>query len=318
MKKKKLSKTKRQQRFQSYLWMLINTVVWGASFIFVKPALNTTTPIRYMFYRYVFAVILSLPILFHYLGKINNWMKKIITIALVELFGTTLGLSLLYTGLAQTSAIEASLLTISIPVMVTIGGILFLKEKEEKPEILGLILAILGTIILVLAPIISNHGIAKEISLTGNVLIITACIITAIYYIWAKKAFHNYPKFFVTAVSFYIGLISFGTLTLIELLMDPTQTVSSFFQVVTTDLANLNVWIASGYMALFGSIIGLTAYFKGQDGIEASEASLFTYLQPFVAIPLGIALLGEHVFSTQLIALAVIITGVFIAEKRWK
>ena len=74
--------------------------------------------------------------------------------------------------------------------------------------------------------------------------------------------------------------------------------------------------VASGYMAIFGSIIGFTAYLKGQEGIEASEATLFTYLQPLIYIPLGILLLNEKVHPVQIGSLFIILFGVIIAEKR--
>ncbi len=98
-----------------------------------------------------------------------------------------------------------------------------------------------------------------------------------------------------------------------------THTIfSQFFQAVQADFTHRSVWLASVYMAIFGSIIGLTAYIKGQDGIEASEASLFTYLQPLVFIPAGILLLHETVHPLQIFAMALILFGVYIAEKRSK
>lgn len=68
-------------------------------------------------------------------------------------------------------------------------------------------------------------------------------------------------------------------------------------------------------MAIPGSILGLTLYLYGQDKIEASEASLFTYLQPAFAIPASILLLSESISLLELLATGIIITGVIIAEK---
>ena len=69
-------------------------------------------------------------------------------------------------------------------------------------------------------------------------------------------------------------------------------------------------------MAIFGSVIGLIAYIKGQDKIEASEASLFSYLQPLIYLPLGVLLLKENISPQQLIGLGLIIIGVITAEKK--
>jgi drug/metabolite transporter (DMT)-like permease len=90
----------------------------------------------------------------------------------------------------------------------------------------------------------------------------------------------------------------------------------AFSQAATLDIASPAVLIASFYMATFGSIIGLTAYIKGQDGIESSEAGLFYYLQPLIYIPLAFLVLGEVIMQNQILALGVILLGVVIAERR--
>ncbi len=149
----KMSK-KKQIRLRSYAYLLLNTLVWGAALIIVKPALSVTTPFRYLLYRFAFAGLFSLPILIHYWSKIKNKKKTITIIATLELIGTTLALGLLYFGLDKTSAIEASFITTTTPIFIVLAGILYLKEKEEKHEWLGLALAFIGTALLTALPVI--------------------------------------------------------------------------------------------------------------------------------------------------------------------
>jgi len=121
------------------------------------------------------------------------------------------------------------------------------------------------------------------------------------------------PKIFVAAASFYVCLITFAPLSAFE-----AGGVSQLITAIGQDLQHVSVWVASGYMAIFGSIIGFTAYLKGQEGIEASEATLFSYLQPLVYIPMGIWLLKESVSLIQIISLVIILLGVIVAEKRYR
>jgi len=293
---------------------MLSTLVWAVAFIIVKPALSVTTPFRYLLYRFVFASLFSLPIFFHYWSKIKNKQKTVAIITTLELIGTTLGLSLLYFGLSKTSAIEAGFITTTSPIFIVVAGILYLKEKEETHEFLGLIIAFVGTLLLTTLPIILNGNSFKGLSLLGNLLIFGQNIVMAIYYVLAKKYYKKLPKLFVTTISFYIGLITFLFLSLFELKFS----LFNFFKAIERDFSNTSVWIATLYMAIFGSIIGLTAYIKGQDGIEASEASLFSYLQPLIYVPLGIIVLGEHVYSLQIVALVIIFTGVYIAEVKFR
>ncbi len=315
----------KRKRYQSYMWMLVNTVFWGASFFFVKPALSVTTPTRYLLYRYIFASVLSLPILYHYKNwfkqkaKRNKFKKIVLPLALIELLGTTLVLWLLYTGLQYTTSIEANLLTLSLPLFVTLGGVMFLKEKEEKHEALGLILSLIGTVILVLTPLTHNGGTLQLTSLAGNFVILIAVFLTAVYYLLAKKYYDGYPKFLISTLSFYVGLVSFFILAIFESgINHQPSAINHFMSSIIHDFQSTPILFAASYMALFGSIIGLTAYYKGQEHIEASEASLFTYLQPLVAIPLGVMLLHESIYPAQIVGLLIIVAGVYWAERRTK
>lgn len=301
----------KKARWVSYSWLLINTVAWGSSFVLVKPALSVTTPFRYMFYRYILAILLSTPILWYYVKKIS-WkkIKKITpTVFSLELLGTALALSLLYLGLKYSTALEAGLIATLQPLFVTIGGILLLNEKEERHEWIGTFVALGGGLLLVLGP--GFVPSSPRFSLLGNLLITLSLVVNMFYFPWAKKAYQGQPKFLVSTLSYYLGLVAFGVLSLIEVGL-PQVLISSIW----TDLQSTSVWIASGYMALFGSIIGLTAYIKGQDGIEASEAGMFWYLQPLVSVPLAFLVFGDTILPVQILGMALVFAGVFLAERR--
>lgn len=307
---------KRNNRLQSYLFLLINTLVWGAALIVVKPALEHTTPFRYLLYRYLIASIAALPIIFVILRRISKQQLKKINlkhIILLEALGSGLALAALYSGLKLTSALEANLLTTTVPIFVTLGGIFLLKEKQEKNEWIGLIVAFLGTLVLTLAPFFSLNGQFTQLSIWGNILILLHNTINIFYFPLAKKAYQGAPKLLISGISFFVGFIFFIPLVMFELgSPNPLTLVNTMI----TELQNVSVLWAAFYMGIFGSIIGLTAYIKGQEGIEASEASLFWYLQPLIYIPLGYIMLNEKINTVQVVSLLVIFTGVFIAEKR--
>jgi drug/metabolite transporter (DMT)-like permease len=313
---KKLSK-----RYTSYLFLLINTLTWGVALIVVKPSLEFTTPFRYLLYRYIIAAFFSIPLLLYYWPKIKKKVSVIKKIIVVEFFGTALALTLLYIGLTKTTAIEASFLTTTTPIFVVLAGILYLKEKQEKHEWLGLFIAFFGTTLLTFLPVILNGMTPKGLSLEGNILIIMQNVATAIAMVLAKKHYKKLPKLFVTSISFYFGIVVFGILSLGEIIfsgVNITSAVPQLLSAVSSDLTQPSVLLAAGYMAIFGSIIGLTAYIKGQDGIEASEASLFWYLQPLVFVPAGLIFLQETIHPLQILAMITIFAGVYIAERRTK
>lgn len=303
------------KRLKSYIFMIISAIAWGAFLPIVKLGFNDSeiTPFRFLFYRFCLAGILSLPIIVYYWKKIKHKWQTLKTIILLELIETSLALSCLYIGLSQISALEANIIATSAPLFIIFGGIIFLKERQDRHEWLGLIFAFFGTILITLEPL--WHGNDSLISsLSGNLLIVAHNVFNAIYFLLAKKRYHKIPKLFVSSISFYVGIVTFAILSLVELDFNFAILSSNIVQ----ELSSPMILGVIAYGAIFGSIIGLTAYIKGQDGIEASEASLFTYLQPAIYIPLGYFLLREHASALQLLSLIIIIFGVYLASRRHK
>lgn len=356
------------RRATAIAFMLLNTLLWGAALPIVKPALETTTPFRFLLYRFGLASVFSLPFLFAFLPKIKHKLSTLKTIIFIEVI-QMIELALLYTGLSLTSSLETSLIATTSPLFTTIGGVLFLREKQERYEWLGLALAIVGTLILAVEPLLTGKSISATFSLTGNFLVFLQNISLAAYFLLAKKHYPRVPKLFASSISFFVGAGFFLLLSLFPftatthppqltdrlnptisssspaetLSLDARQSLgtpntpptpslstphiqsiasllpsfnSNLWSQVTHDLTHPAVLLAVLYMAIFGSIIGLTAYIKGQDGMEASEASVFTYLQPLIYIPLATLWLKEPFSWPMLVAIGIIGMGVWMVEKK--
>src|SRR3989344_5775140 len=296
--------------------LLLNAAIWGAALPLVKPALAEVTPFQYLFYRYLLAVIFSLPVIIYLIHRYRPRLKTLLTIVLMETLGVGLALSLLYFGLNHTSSLQASFLALTSPVFIVVGGILFLREKEERHEAVGLILAIIGALILTLSPILSGESVQFKLSsLSGNILVFGHNLSWAAYIFLAKKYYRSVPKLLIGFVSPLVGLIFFFILTLATLPHSPNLDLLGSF---ILPLSIGPVFWAALYMGLLGSIVAVPAYIYGNNAIEASEASLFAYLQPLITIPLATLWLHEQLTPMMITALVLTTLGVIIAEKRTK
>ncbi len=312
VRKKTKRQSSQQSRLYSYFFLTLNAVIWGAAFVIIKPSYAYTTPLRFLLYRFLLASMFGIPFLIYYWSKVTDIWKKIRIISLLELLGIPVALGFLYSGLDRTTSIEAGFLTTTVPIFVVLFGIWFLNEKEEKREWEGLALAFLGTVILALLPLFTGSTQVDHVSITGNVLILIHNVSIGIYYVMAKKYYQELPKFFVASISFFIGALSFFLLSLGEL----GFSWPAFVNAVHADILQPSVWIASTYMGILGSVVAFSAYIIGQDGVEASEATLFSYLQPLVYVPLGIIFLSETVRWQHIAALTLIFSGVILGEWR--
>ncbi|HBC45210.1 MAG: UAA transporter family [Candidatus Collierbacteria bacterium GW2011_GWB1_45_35] len=287
-------------RFKAYSFLLLNTALWGFAAPIIKYSLNFTTPAQFLFYRYLIATLIFFPIFLLHRSHASPHTPKtnyrwLITLALL---GTPLTLLPLFYGLQATTSIEASILESSSPIFIILGSIIFLKETLKRREWFGLTIAIGGTLILALEPFLTGHSLSS-LSIKGNILVIVSDIIWATFLIFSKKI--NIDPIKLTFTSFVISIPFFLIMVLVE---------KTGFTLASQAVPGIL------FMAIGGSIIAFWAYQEGQRLIEASEAAIFTYLKPAFSVPLSILWLREPFTPVTILATAVIISGVYLSEKR--
>lgn len=292
-------------RAKAYLALFTVAMIWGIALPLVKPALSFVSPYQFLYFRYLIAAPLLLPVLFFYAFKLKLSLKTYLKIIALEILGTPIALPILYQGLKLTSGLEASLLGATGPLFTVLGGIIFLKERESKREWRGLLISFFGTLILVFEPLLTGKNHLLGFSLLGNLLILGHNLLNTTYLLLAKKLYRRLPKLFICSLSYPLALGNLG-----------------LFLVLTGQSTNLgllsipSVALASGYMAVLGSIVALFLLLYGQNLIEVSEASLFTYLNGIIALPAAWFFLKEMPTWPMLFAIIFIAAGVFLAEKR--
>lgn len=289
------------KRSFAYALLLLNTILWGLSPPIIKVALNFVSINQFLLGRYLLASLIFLPIYFLTQKKTGLEIRNLKLVILLALLGTPLTLIPLYEGIKLTSSIEASILTATGPLMIIIGGGLFLKERITRNEKLGLTVAILGTLLLILGPII-NDGVGFKFSLLGNFLILGSNIIWTVFLLLVKKLKVDASQ--ISLVSYLVAIPIFALL----LFLEPSSLNTKYLILNTSALFGII------YMAIGGSIIAFWAYTKGQEYIEAGEAAIFTYLQPLITFPLAYFWLHESISSVGLAACLLIAAGVYISE----
>jgi len=74
----------------------------------------------------------------------------------------------------------------------------------------------------------------------------------------------------------------------------------------------LRAWLSVIYLVLFGSIAGYSAYIWLLQVRPATQVSTNAYVNPVVAVLLGVLFGGEFINSLQIAGLAIILLSVFI------
>lgn len=291
-----------------YLALILAHIIWGANFVVAKITLQEFPPMSLAFLRFSFACLFLAPFFIAQKTHSSSGIKKI-KISKKDLpkliaVGTliiTLNIAFFFEGIKRTSAINASALTLIIPLLSVILGWWFLKEKVSLLNLAGVGLAGAGALIILGLPQLLMGDFNPNM-LIGNVLIILASISWVLGAVISKQLLKKYSSLTVTAVAFLVGTITMFTPATLEYLQNPGWSSNVTF----LGLLGLT------YMILLSSI---SAYFLFEWGLSKTSvwaADLFQYIEPFVASILAISILEESISNTFLIGASLIALGAFL------
>src|SRR3989344_210719 len=163
-------------RWRAYFMLLLVAAIWGFATPIIKYAFDYLSPALFLTYRFFITSLVMIPILiltqpdtFNTLGQLSfaDWGHLI----LGGFLGSTLQLGLLFWGLNLTSSLDASLINATSPILVAIAGFTYLQEKITSREKWGLVVAFLGTLIIVLQPLWEGSSLSSG-SILGNLLVL--------------------------------------------------------------------------------------------------------------------------------------------------
>ena len=295
-------------RFTAYALLLIVSIIWGVAGPVIKFTLGSFPPIIFLTYRFALASALGATLWAIRPPKFRVDANTIPHIVLHSILAVPLGLGLLFFGFDKTTSLTGTVISATGPIMIAIAGMLLLKEHITKPERVGISLALLGTLIITLGPMLGGNGHAI-VSMQGNFLIIASLAADAIGTVIAKVSLRDrVPAMALTNISFMIGFFCFLPFLLVSY---------SINEVITTIArAPLSAHLGVFYMAFISGTLAYTLQKLAMKTIEVGEVAVFNYLFPIWAAPLALWWLGEKITLPFVIGACVIATGVVIAEHK--
>ncbi|PJC76385.1 hypothetical protein CO010_02870 [Candidatus Shapirobacteria bacterium CG_4_8_14_3_um_filter_39_11] len=288
-----------RERKYACLALLATSIIWGIAPPVIKYTLRFISPFSFLFYRFLAATIMVFIPFMLRLKKIKPDLSDLPIYLFLGFLCAPLNLGLLFLGIQKTTAISASMISIVSPILIILGGAVFLKEQITKKEKTGIFLALSGTVLTIVQPLLETKPSAN-LNLEGNFLIFLGTLAWVVFTLLTKKH-QKIDPFLLTCFSYLIGIIF----------------IFPFFALEKTTINPLAI-PGIIYMALFSSVFAYFFYVFGLSKMEVSEASVFTYLQPVFAIPISILLLKEKLTPFLIIGAVLIIFGLIVCETRSK
>jgi drug/metabolite transporter (DMT)-like permease len=226
--------------------------------------------------------------------------RDYLTFAWFAFFGVTLNQLLFFKGLSLTTAVNTSLIAVTIPIFTILISALLGYDYLSWRKIAGIILAALGVIYLI-NPQKASFGSETT---QGDILIVLNSLCYAGYVAVSKNLISRYG-----ALKSIAWLFLFASLINVPL---------GLFSLQTVELSEVSVssWLFVAGLVIFPTIM---AYFWNAwalSRVEPSIVAVYIYLQPLMGFLAAIFFLGEH-FSVRLLISAILVfAGVFLVTRK--
>jgi drug/metabolite transporter (DMT)-like permease len=288
--------------------------VWGSSFILMKRGLEAFTSEQVAALRIVIAFLFLFPLLVkHY--KVNlkkNWKGLII----MGVFGNLIPAFLFTKAETGISSALAGMLNALTPIFAILVGMIFFKTSTSRNQIIGVVIGLLGALLLV--------SFDKSNSQSSNnnwfaLMVAGATLCYAISVNGIKRYLSEVNSITASVWSFtIIGSITLVFPILQNLIFGKPDELNLWEDVFYRLRVNPLAWESLGFvciLAIVGSAISVILFNVLIKKSTAIFASSCTYLIPVVAVMWG-TLDGEKVVVFQLLAILIILSGIWLINKK--
>ena len=289
-----------KQDLAPHIVLILVQLMFGSSTVLGKWALMSFPPIAIVGFR-VGGGALAFYLLMR-LSK-NIWLEEkshYWYFALFSVFGISLNQLLFFGGLSFTTATNASLLAVLIPVFAIIVSASIGNDVLNWRKALGIFIAAAGVVYL----IDPTSASFSDGTTTGDIMILLNSLSYAVYLAISKKLITRYGSLksiawlfmFGSIVNVPFGLWSLNTIEVTEV--------------------TWRGWFALGSVVLVPTILAYYYNTWALARVEPSIVAVYVYLQPIIGTFLAITFLGEKWNPRIIVAMALIFAGVYLVTRR--
>jgi drug/metabolite transporter (DMT)-like permease len=272
-------------------------VIWGSTYLAIRIGIETWPPLMMAGVRFTIAGMLLFAFMRWRGAPMPGWRqwKAAGLIGFLLLACGNGGVTLAeHAGVASG---VAALAIATVPLFTLLFG-LFWGQRNTRLEWAGIVLGLIGIGLL-------NFGSNLQASPLGALLVIFAAAT------WA----------FGSVLSRYLPLPEGPMASACEMLVAGLLLlIGSYVSGERmTQAPGLSGWLVMAYLVVFGSIVAFSSYMYLLKNVRPAAATSYAYVNPAVAVMLGVAFAGEHIGVEEGMAMAVIISAVvLIGLPQWR
>ena len=270
------------------------SIVWGASYLLIKIAIDGGMPapdIAWLRVAIAAVVLVAVAWRGDGLRGLGGRWKWILAYAVAEI---SIPFPLIAAGEVHVASSLTAIIIASVPLIVTVLSLRFDPSERPTPlRALGLIVGFGGVIALVGLDVASSSA-----ELLGAGAIFIGAIGYAIGPMVVKLGMGGLDSRAVMGASLVVATVILAPFAAVDL---PHRAPSA------------GAWAAVAALGLFCTAVAFVVYTVLIREVGTSRATVITYINPLVALVLGVTLLGERPGSGALVGLVLILAGSWLS-----
>lgn len=291
-----------QHPVKLYGAILLAMVCFALSFVWFKVANISYGPLTIVFFR----LLISTSILFVFTKLTRKLilpdkkdLKYLLLMAFFEPFLYFMGESF---GLQYLSSTVAAVIIATIPLVAPLAALAFYGERITLRNIMGIMISFFGVTL-----VIYEVGVGLSASPIGVALQFTAVIAAVGYTVVLQKVSNRMNNLSIILMQNIIGSIYFFPFWLI---FEKNRFVSTPF--------NADAMLAIVYLAIFASTLAFIFFTYSVRHLGITKANMFTNTIPVFTAIFAWIILGDTLNVQKIAGIMVVISGLFMAQVRFK
>jgi drug/metabolite transporter (DMT)-like permease len=272
------------------------STLWGCGFYFGKIALAEMNVGAMVFYRFVFASLTLVPLLFTHLPSFTarEWR----TLLMSAFLGVPVQFLLQFWGLSLTTVSHASLMIGTMPVILALGAVFLMRERLAAVGWAALVVSTAGAGLI--ASGAKRHAEAGGPTVAGDLLVVLSLVVALGWILLNKHLLERHNAIVVTAY----GVVA-GTLML-AVMVPPIYGVPRLHGV------SWQAWAALAASGVLCTAATTLLWNWGMTKVPASQAGVLLNAEPLMGSILGVTLLHEHLGGVAYVGGALILGAAIV------
>lgn len=279
-------------------------VLYGLSYLFTKQTAETASPLALLGWRFVVALAaMSLCVALEFI-PVRLKGRRLGPLLRVALFCPCLYFIGETVGIRETTVTESGVFLACVPALSLLASTVILKKKPTKRQIIGILVTFLGVMTTVVAV-----GLSSSLSPVGYAALMLAVVAYALYSVFVDLA-ADYTGAEITYVMLCSGATFYGLLALGE-----AAAHGALSELLTLPARSGTFLAAVLYQGIGCSVAAFFLSNAAIAKIGVNKTSSFIGVSTIVSILAGALALGEPLSVGQIVGAAVIVAGVYTANK---